>query len=495
MRLALSRAVLRALPLLAALVLADAVVPDWDRIAPPATPTRLAWHAGALFLGTESGLYRRGEAAPGGWALVLPSEPILDLASAGSELLAATPAGLWAWSAESGRAARVPLGAGEAVTRVSVDAGGTAWVASAGGVFRRAPGEREFAREPSLPPGAVSALACAGAETFVGFEGAIYAGDSARGFTRVLAGLDDGWWELLGATSAGGITLLGVANGVWRLDASGARQLELGVGQLQALARSGERVFVASERGLYEVPLARAGDGAWQQRLSVPVLGLALAGDRLWIATDRGLAAFAADDGAPVPPPPVVRGPDPAERARQARMIAALQQAVLAYQELAPRRLTVVEERARWAGLYPQLRAGGSWQRDDEKNGGSNTTFTSGALHNLWDQDRSHQDGWDAAVTLTWELEDLALPDNALAVSRERRLVVSLRDQVLERVNHLYFQRVRLLGELAALPGDAAAKRAELELAAAELAAQLDAWSGGAFSRLESDSPLTKREP
>lgn len=486
---------LRALPLLAALVLADAVVPDWDRIAPPATPTRLAWHEGALFLGTESGLYRRADSAPGGWALVLPAEPILDLASAGDELLVATPAGLWAWSAASQRALQVPLGAGEAVTRVSVDARGTAWVATAGGVYRRAARESEWAREPSLPPGAVAALACAGAETFVGFEGALYSGDAERGFSRRLAGIEDGWWELRGASAAGGITLLGVANGVWRIDAAGARQLELGVGQLQALARSGERVFAASERGLYEVALSQVGNGAWQQRLSVPVTGLALAADKLFVATDRGLAAFALDDGAPAKIAPVVRGPGPDERARTARQIAALQRAVLRYQELAPRRLTVVEERARWAGLYPQLRAGGTWQRDDQKDGGNNTTFSSGALHNLWDQGRSHQDGWDAAVTLTWELEELALPDNALAVSRERRLVVSLRDQVLERVNHLYFQRVRLLGELAALPADAEQKRAELELAAAELAAQLDAWSGGAFSRLEIDSPLTQREP
>ena len=469
-------------------------MPDWDRIAPPGTPTRLAWYDGALFLGTESGLYRRGEAAPGGWALVLPAEPILDLASAGDELLVATPAGLWAWSRASERALQVPLGAGEAVTRVSVDARGTAWVASAGGVFRRAAGDSEWMREPSLPPGAIAALASAGAETWVGFEGALYAGDAERGFSRRLAGLEEGWWEVRGATAADGITLLGVANGVWRIDAAGARQLELGVGQLQALARWGQRVFAASERGLYEVALAEVGNGAWQQRLSVPVTGLALASERLWVATDRGLAAFALDDGAPARTAPGPRGPD-LDGARTARQVAALQRAVLRYQQLEPRRLTVVEERARWAGLYPQLRAAGTWARDDEKNGGSNTTFTSGALHNLWDQDRSHQDGWDAAVSLTWELEDLALPDSALDVSRERRLVISLRDQVLERVNHLYFQRVRLLGELAALPADAAQKRAELELAAAELAAQLDAWSGGEFSRLETDSPLTQREP
>jgi hypothetical protein len=95
-----------------------------------------------------------------------------------------------------------------------------------------------------------------------------------------------------------------------------------------------------------------------------------------------------------------------------------------------------------------------------------------------------------------WELPDFVSPDDPLAVSRERRLVISLRDQVLERVNHLYFQRLLALEQLAALaPGDSA-KHAELELTAAELAAQLDAWSGGAFSRMEESSPLDdQREP
>ena len=73
---------------------------------------------------------------------------------------------------------------------------------------------------------------------------------------------------------------------------------------------------------------------------------------------------------------------------------------------------------------------------------------------------------------------------------------MTLRDQVLERVNHLYFQRLRLLAQLEALPASEAAKRGELELDAAEIASQLDAWSGGLFSRLDPTSPLEpEKEP
>jgi hypothetical protein len=484
---------LRAALAFAALILADAVMPDWDGIAPPDRPTRLATHAGSIFLGTESGLYRRGAEDSSGWSLVLPAEPIADLASAGADLFIATPAGLWVWTAERGTAQRVALGAGAGVTGLAVDEGGTVWAATAAGLFRRAPGESDFAREEDAPSGLIAAVACADGEIWIGLEGALYSGGRGRGFARRLGGVEAGWWELRGAAAAGGVTLLGVASGLWRIDRAGARQLELGIGEVHRLTRAGERIFVAAERGLYSYAVAELGNGSGKQTLSVTALGLGIEGGRLLVATDRGLAALALDGGEAPVPRPAAR---PLEAAAHGRRLGALQRAVLAYQELAPSRLTAIESRARWKGLYPELRAGAGFDRDGEWGDAHNQTFTSGALHRLSDSDHSNHHGYDAAVTLTWELSDFVSPDDPLAVSRERRLVVSLRDQVLERVNHLYFQRLRLLGQLDALAVDESWKRAELELAAAEIAAQLDAWSGGAFSRLEADSPLDdQREP
>ena len=58
----------------------------------------------------------------------------------------------------------------------------------------------------------------------------------------------------------------------------------------------------------------------------------------------------------------------------------------------------------------------------------------------------------------------------------------------MERVNRLYFERLRVLMRLAALDREAAAERIELGIRVRELAAHLDAWSGGAFSRLEREA-------
>ncbi len=484
---------LRALALFTALVLADAVLPDWDDVAPPGRPTRLALHAGALYLGTESGLYRREPSNGRAWSLVLPAEPIFDLASDGAELFVATAAGLWSVAPGTRTAVRLPLGAGDDARSLAVDDSGTLWVATAAGLFRRARGASDFAREESVPAGAIDAVASAGGEVWIGVDASLWARAPGGAFERRMGGVELGWWQLRGAARSGDATLLGVASGVWRIDAAGARQVELGIDQVSRLARARDRVFVASERGLYDYAFAELGTGAGRQVLSVESLGLAADAAKLWVATERGLATFSLERGAAEPTR--VARPRTFERRAHAERVARLQSAVLSYQELAPARLTAIESRARWKGLYPELRAGAGFDRDGEWNGGYDDSFTSGALHRLTDGSRSKSHGYDAAVTLVWELSDLVSPDDPLSVSRERRLVVSLRDQVLERVNHLYFQRLRALEQLAALGADDA-KRAELELTAAELAAQLDAWSGGEFTRLEESSPLeAQREP
>ncbi len=79
-------------------------------------------------------------------------------------------------------------------------------------------------------------------------------------------------------------------------------------------------------------------------------------------------------------------------------------------------------------------------------------------------------------------------------MSRETRQVIALRDDVLDEINQLYFERQRVLLKLDVLslnldPGHRepgreglAGERALLLTRAAELAAGLDAWTGGWFS-------------
>ncbi len=133
------------------------------------------------------------------------------------------------------------------------------------------------------------------------------------------------------------------------------------------------------------------------------------------------------------------------------------------------------------------MRTSLSLDRDRDRAWEHDQTFSSGGVRDLFDRDSGRSRGLGLDVQLTWELSRLADPAQALSISRERRELIELRDQVLERVNRLYFERRRVLAQLDREPQPADA--GSLEIKAHELAAQLDAWTGGLFSRLDASSP------
>ena len=132
------------------------------------------------------------------------------------------------------------------------------------------------------------------------------------------------------------------------------------------------------------------------------------------------------------------------------------------------------------------MRATLSLDRERTRDSDHDEVFSSGSVRNLFDTVSERENSVGLDVTFVWKLARNAQPDQALDISRERRQLVELRDQVLERVNRLYFERRRLIRRLAALDAGATAERTELRIRTDELVAHLDAWSGGAYSRLTS---------
>ena len=85
------------------------------------------------------------------------------------------------------------------------------------------------------------------------------------------------------------------------------------------------------------------------------------------------------------------------------------------------------------------------------------------------------------SLTLSWDLADIAYEPESIDVLHETREVIELRDDVLDEVTQLYFERRGVLHQLAdrADPWDRESIR--LRLRADELAAGIDAWTGGWF--------------
>lgn len=87
------------------------------------------------------------------------------------------------------------------------------------------------------------------------------------------------------------------------------------------------------------------------------------------------------------------------------------------------------------------------------------------------------------SVRATWQLDELVMSSNEIRVINEAQDIVKLRDKVMEEVTRLYFERRRLQVDQLLGSGGELKKKVSDELRLAELTAQLDAYTGGRFSR------------
>ena len=137
-----------------------------------------------------------------------------------------------------------------------------------------------------------------------------------------------------------------------------------------------------------------------------------------------------------------------------------------------------LSKRAWWPSL--EIDASAAYDRFSGQD--EDQSFTYGQLHDLRDRARSLSRDFEASISLAWDLGDWAYPSEAPELSREARQRVSLRDNMLDELNQLYFDRRRTLVALDAYGDKSDPEAVLLQLRAEELAAGLDAWTGGWFS-------------
>jgi hypothetical protein len=452
-----------------------------------------------LAVGDEGGVWLSGREA--GAKRVLRRGPVRDLAfTEGAALYAATDRGLFLVDA-AGDASRQSLGTGAgAALRVLVGRG-FFLVGSEGGAFFSREGRRWIALDAGLPGGAVSAFAVRpqpeGTDLWLIVEGAVYRATLRSGTGRP------------------------VLEGVVRVPLPGGRGRRDSVDLSTSIPDA--EIAVLTRRGflLYK-------EQSWERFRpafppgATPVRFGCTAG-RLWIATDRGLLEAASPSGPwnrAAPPvgstaiavldgaPPLVfaagaRGLFSGQsRSRPAATLAALpppatpeveepsvrqvQVAAIRYLDLGPERIRALQRGVRRRGWLPRFEIRGtyggwdSWHRDYDE------AFTYGAARLFLDREDGRSRDFGASTALIWDLGDLAYHPESLDVSKEAREIIELRDDVLDEVSQLYFERRRTLLQLAGDPAPPPVEAARLRLRAAELGSGLDAWTGGWWSRAAS---------
>ena len=84
---------------------------------------------------------------------------------------------------------------------------------------------------------------------------------------------------------------------------------------------------------------------------------------------------------------------------------------------------------------------------------------------------------------LSWDFANLIWNSDQISIDTRSRLMVQLRQDILEEVTRLYFERRRLCAEFQGNPTSDAILLHERRLRIEEVSAQLDALTGGWFSR------------
>jgi hypothetical protein len=258
----------------------------------------------------------------------------------------------------------------------------------------------------------------------------------------------------------------------------------------------GKQYWLTTDRGLL---LADSLAGPW--RRAGPPAGRATAyaavslGNRLYVAGSSGLIF-----GEPLHRVTPQLSPS---QPRRSPSIAAVHRVVLRHQGLENRVFDDAWRGVRRRGWLPIVGLRLGVDRDTGHRSDDDEIFVSGAYHLLRDKDDDRSLDLGASLTMTWDFRDLAYEPDQIELSRESRLVIGLRDDVLDEVNQLYFERLAIARDLAALrvgapalpdktaepialpesPATRDARIATLALRLEELTAGLDAWTGGWFGR------------
>ncbi|NTV30044.1 MAG: hypothetical protein HGA80_08205 [Candidatus Omnitrophica bacterium] len=88
---------------------------------------------------------------------------------------------------------------------------------------------------------------------------------------------------------------------------------------------------------------------------------------------------------------------------------------------------------------------------------------------------------WD--LRLTWELSDLIWSSDQTSIDSRSKMMVELREQVIDQVTRIYFERRRLQVEITSCAYANTGDRMAAEMRVDELTALLDGYTGGVFSK------------
>ncbi len=254
-----------------------------------------------------------------------------------------------------------------------------------------------------------------------------------------------------------------------------------------AMSRSDNKhIYAATERGVFRYSQKSAQwEEIYEGLVSSHVTSLAISQNPqtnnpvLWAATKRGLFKTV--------PSVSDAGTGWAERDPRKLMemfshepsIEEIRESSIRYAEIHPDKISRWRKEAARKAWLPSLRVeygeGEDWQ--------SSNYFYSTTSQKYKDDDITEGDDESWSVSLTWDFSDLVWNSAQTSIDNRSKLMVQLRDDILNEVTRLYYERRRLQYEAALAPKESVKGKVEEQLRLQELTANIDALTGSFLSK------------
>lgn len=165
-------------------------------------------------------------------------------------------------------------------------------------------------------------------------------------------------------------------------------------------------------------------------------------------------------------------------------------QMVISYAEVDNKKIRNWRRQAGRRAWLPRVSIGFDADRDRSVSDSIWGSYSGGGQHYIGVDDKTSGQGagWD--IGMSWDLADLVWSTDQTTIDSRAKMMVELREDVLDQATRLYFERRRLQMDLA---GEynvyALVERLDKQMRVAELTALIDALTGGGFSeRLNTDN-------
>jgi len=158
-----------------------------------------------------------------------------------------------------------------------------------------------------------------------------------------------------------------------------------------------------------------------------------------------------------------------------------IQRLAVDYAEVHPDKIKEWRTGAQNKAWFPSLDIGVDGGRGLTRNDSVFGSSSSGGSHYIGPDDKSSSEdlGWD--VSLSWDLADVIWNSDQTTIDGRSKLMVELREDILNQVTRLYYERRRLQAELQAAREDPRAAF-DRKMRIDELTALIDGLTGGEFS-------------